>query len=155
MRLRDLDARFIRLVDGAPSTYRFVATLAEAQGLMFQCPVCAVGKERGTSVYCERCQCEIDEYTPTCDCDARGLPQLRVTLGHAKGAHAIISWLRNPQQLPRVPDDIDPKPGRWWAEGTSIDDLTFAHGDPHWPRSVQLNGGCNAHFCVTNGDCAP
>lgn len=41
-------------------------------------------------------------------------------------------------------------PGRWHPEGTSIDDLSFVPWADH-PRSVQLVGGCSAHFHVTGG----
>lgn len=45
MRLLNLDAHF--LGEYGPEGYRKVDTLAEAQGVMFQCPKCSDGKERG------------------------------------------------------------------------------------------------------------
>lgn len=142
MRLRDLDARFIVKTENGS---RFVASIDDAQGLAYQCPTCAAGKERGESSHCSRCQSDAE----ACECPA---PPTLETVGHYKGAHYIQSWFRNPRRLPSVPSDVTPGPGRWWIEGTSIDDLTFAHGEPSMPRSVLLQGpGCGAHFCVTSG----
>lgn len=59
------------------------------------------------------------------------------------GTHGCICWFRG-----RVPDSQTPGPGRWNPQGTSIDDLSLV---PPGMPSVQLNGGCNAHFNVTNG----
>lgn len=42
MRLRDLNARLLKIVDEKTSEY--VDDLADAQGIMFQCPRCAAGK---------------------------------------------------------------------------------------------------------------
>lgn len=39
MRLRDLDGEFMKWIDDR--SYRRVETLAEADGVMFQCPLCA------------------------------------------------------------------------------------------------------------------
>lgn len=57
------------------------------------------------------------------------------------GTHSVICW------APTVPQDTNPTPGRWELQGTSIDDLTLIAGS----SSIQLNGGCNAHFYVRNG----
>lgn len=59
------------------------------------------------------------------------------------GTHGCICWFKG-----RVPDSQIPGPGRWNPQGTSIDDLSLV---PPGMCSVQLNGGCNAHFNVTNG----
>jgi hypothetical protein len=157
MRLRDLDAQFIgsygtktdERTDREYIGYRRQGDKIDgAQGLLFQCPTCAVGKEPGTTSVCVACEQEIDD----CACE----PATRVTRSrnHYKGAHYIICWFRNPRGADRVPDDAQPLPGRWWIEGTSLDDLTLAHGAPHMARSVLLQGGCNAHFCVTAGEIA-
>lgn len=63
------------------------------------------------------------------------------------GTHAIICWFDGCG----VPPGLDPKPGRWTKAGTSLADLTL--NSPSWTpmRSVELKGGCNAHFHVTNG----
>jgi hypothetical protein len=44
MKLLDLDASFLK---HEGEGYRMVPTLAEADGVMFQCPRCAQGKEAG------------------------------------------------------------------------------------------------------------
>lgn len=44
MRLADLSAELVKLTTADGSGWRIVETLAEAQGVMFQCPKCAIGK---------------------------------------------------------------------------------------------------------------
>lgn len=59
------------------------------------------------------------------------------------GTHRIICW------RPRVP--ITPSmvgPGRWDFEGTGYDDLSLVAGS----SSVQILGGCAAHFFVRAGE---
>jgi len=63
------------------------------------------------------------------------------TNGGRVGTHAVLCW------RPRVPPDIDPKPGRWEFQGTSLDDLTLVAG----ASSILLTGGCAAHFFIRNG----
>ena len=127
MRLRDLDAEFVgnaRVEDGS-RCYRRQDSIEGAQGLSFQCPKCAVGKERGEE-------------------DGRG---------HYKGAHYILCWFRNPRGAEKVPDDWTPGPGRWWVEsGTTIDDITFGHGEPPMAKSVLLTAGCGWHGFVEHGE---
>lgn len=43
--LRELDGQFLRFID--PKQWQNVDMLAEADGVIFQCPKCAVGLERG------------------------------------------------------------------------------------------------------------
>ena len=66
----------------------------------------------------------------------------------AVGTHAVICWF-----VGKVPDDLDPKPGRWTPTGTGLSDLTFvaSAGRSH---SVLLTSGCGWHGFVTNGDAA-
>lgn len=64
--------------------------------------------------------------------------------------HYMLCWFTNPRNAPRVPDDADPKPGRWEASGTGLDDLTLnpsvsldtplarEHGTCRWHGWVQL-----------------
>ncbi len=55
MRLAGLDARFVRYSAGPPETYAHVDALADADGVMFLCPLCfaANGGPVGThSVLC-------------------------------------------------------------------------------------------------------
>ena len=68
--------------------------------------------------------------------------------GGPVGTHAVICWF-----VGKVPDDTDPKPGRWTPTGAGLHDLTFvpSAGRSH---SVLLTSGCAAHFFVANGDAA-
>ena len=59
------------------------------------------------------------------------------------GTHGIICW------RPRVPlSPTKSGPGRWELVGTSLSDLSLVAS----PTSVKLEGGCNAHFIVRNGE---
>lgn len=58
------------------------------------------------------------------------------------GTHMVICW------SPVVPLDISPGPGRWELKGTGLHDLSLVAGS----SSVKLEGGCNAHFMVENGE---
>lgn len=68
----------------------------------------------------------------------------------AVGTHDVICWSRSRG----TPEDAEPGPGRWKMDGTSLDDLTLNADPPGTARSVQLNGGCNWHGFVNNGDAA-
>jgi hypothetical protein len=61
--------------------------------------------------------------------------------------HSVLCWFSGRD----VPDSAVPGPGRWQAVGTGLHDLTFGPG-PSGRSSVQLTGGCNAHFNVVNGE---
>lgn len=137
MRLRDLDATFIART---PEGWRRVDTIEKANGLWFQCPKCAEGKEVGDNV----CDCDSSPHTEWCDIGRR----------HHKGAHYILCWFRNPRVLQPVGPEVDPKPGRWWvsASSTSIDDITFEHGEPPIAKSVLLVGGCAWHGFIEHGE---
>lgn len=124
MRLRDLDAHFIgeyKINSEGCATYRMVEDMRDAQGVMFQCPKCAQGK-------------------PTGEEDGRKF---------VAGAHSIICWFMHPINSQQVPDEASPKPGRWIAAGTGLDDLTFVGPNA---ASVLLTGGCNWHGFVKNGE---
>lgn len=133
--LRFLNAHFVgRWHDdraaGGSAGYTYLPTIEGAQGLNFQCPVCAVGKEYGE---------ELDEI-------------MGCNLGFAKGAHRVICWFRNPRGAEPVPASAEPGPGRWWVEsGDWINNITFGHGDPPIPKSIKLEGGCNWHGFIVNG----
>lgn len=64
------------------------------------------------------------------------------TNGGPVGTHSVICW------SPKVPPDVDPKPGRWNLVGSSLADLSLVAGS----SSVALRGGCNAHFFVRAGE---
>jgi hypothetical protein len=60
------------------------------------------------------------------------------------GVHSIICW------KPNVPLKVSPGPGRWDMTGTSYADLSLVAGS----SSVLVRkeeGGCGAHFFITNG----
>ena len=59
------------------------------------------------------------------------------------GTHVIICW------RPKVSQDYSPRPGRWDINGTGYSDLTLVSNPS---SSVLLNGGCKAHFHLTNGE---
>ena len=61
--------------------------------------------------------------------------------GGPRGTHQVLCW------RPRVPAGVQPGPGRWEVVGTSFDDYSLVAGS----SSVALQGGCAAHFFVTNG----
>lgn len=99
MKLTELDAHFLanyRTEDGA-TCYDLHPTLDGAQGIIFQCPKCAEGKERG---------------------EENGRKFVR-------GAHRVVCWFGNPINGEPVPADASPLPGRWNPSGTGLDDLTF------------------------------
>ena len=63
--------------------------------------------------------------------------------GGPRGTHRVIC------NRPRVPlrEGTYVGPGRWEFMSSTIDDLSLVAGS----SSVQLLGGCNAHFFVRNG----
>lgn len=62
------------------------------------------------------------------------------------GTHSVICWFEGRG----IPDDMEPRPGRWTPRGTSIEDITFVPAKKS--NSVLLLGGCNWHGFITNGD---
>jgi hypothetical protein len=66
--------------------------------------------------------------------------------GGPVGTHVVICWFTG-----RVPDDLDPRPGRWNPQGTGLDDLTFVGPGA---VSVLLTSGCGWHGLVQNGAAA-
>jgi hypothetical protein len=70
--------------------------------------------------------------------------------GGAAGTHSVICWSRSRG----VPETAQPGPGRWALDGTGFHNLTL-NGDAiggGGARSVQLNGGCEWHGFITNGE---
>jgi hypothetical protein len=57
------------------------------------------------------------------------------------GTSHVICWF-----VGKVPDELDPKPGRWNPSGTSIDDLTFVG-----PGSFSIKCGEYWHGFIKNG----
>lgn len=100
MRLRDLDAWFCADANPTERSYRRQEGIAGAQGILFQCPKCAVGCEPGEE-------------------DGRRF---------FRGAHYILCWFSNTGGGVFAPaaDVFTPSP-RWRLEsGTSLDDITLS-----------------------------
>lgn len=70
-------------------------------------------------------------------------PKCFVENNGSVGTHSVICWF-----VGKVPDETNPKPGRWHPFGTGINDLTF--GGPG-SYSVLLTSGCNWHGFIVNG----
>lgn len=70
-------------------------------------------------------------------------PKCYTANGGPIGTHLVRCWF-----VGHVPDDVDPKPGRWIAGGAGIDDLTFTGPQA---ASIQLTGGCSWHGFVKSG----
>lgn len=91
-------------------------------------------------------------FVPSDKASAHGLrflcPKCFTANNGRSGTHQVICWSR----ARGAPDDVNPLPGRWTFDGTGFDDLTFNGDPPGSARSVQLNGGCNWHGHVTNGE---
>lgn len=113
----------MRLADLCARFYRYES---RADGV-FLVPVPTLAEAQGVCFLCPKCFAE---------------------KGGPVGTHSIICWSRSRG----TPDDADPKPGRWKMDGTGIDDLTLNADPPSTARSVQLNGGCNWHGHITNGE---
>ena len=107
MKLQELSPKWLRISKRATRwRYKTVDSIAEADGIMFLCPVCFVAN-RGS-----------------------------------RGTHVVICW------RPQVSQNETPRPGRWEFQGSGFADLTLVAGS----SSVQLKGGCNAHFFVRAGE---
>lgn len=130
MKLRDLDAWLFGNCEDKKRSFRRQESIVGAQGVMFQCPKCGEGKERGFE-------------------DGRG---------HIKGAHYIQVCFANPQGAP-VASVVFDKNARWQMEGTSLDDLTLSPSincDIAWrdDKGVEHESSCKFHGFVKNGDVA-
>lgn len=135
----DLDARFIRRKVRV-ETRRFVK------------PAVLAVKPHGP--YSDEDCCEKEgpvEHIGVVDAiaEADGLmflcPKCFVENGGPVGTHSVICWF-----VGRVPDEVDPKPGRWTPQGTSMSDLTFVPSAGR-TQSVLLTGGCGWHGFVVDG----
>jgi hypothetical protein len=128
VRLRDLDGRFFGETTG--NTSRDRETLEGAQGVLFQCPTCAIGKERGEE-------------------DGRRF---------VRGAHYIRICFSNPRGAPVASDEFACGNPRWEiVSGTSLDDLTLSPSincDIPWKDKdgVEHPSWCKFHGYVRAGD---
>ena len=59
----------------------------------------------------------------------------------AIGTHHFVCW------KPHVAESVSPSPGRWNLVGKGLHDVSLVNGS----SSVQLLGGCRAHFHIRNG----
>lgn len=136
MKLTDLDAQFLDRVELTSHYRRESELLVGAQGIMFQCPSCAVGKAIA----------EDDEQ-----------PGRHYIIG----AHYIQVLFSNPQgvALPApecgVVDATGTNHPRWAiVSGTSLADLTLSPSiDCNIPHKG-VPSSCNFHGYVKNGDAA-
>ena len=65
-----------------------------------------------------------------------------------RGTHSVICW------APDVPQNFEPKPGRWSLHGIGLENLTLkgsTSDSVHLKKGDWVVQGCNAHFFVTDG----
>lgn len=72
-------------------------------------------------------------------------PKCFAANGGSVGTHSIICWFTGRN----IPPEKSPGPGRWNAQGTGYDDLTFVGPGA---VSVLLTGGCGWHGFIRNGE---
>jgi len=136
----DLQARFIRR-DARVEPRRFVRAAALAERPFGPHTDDDIEERVGPVEYLE----EVDALE-----QADGVwflcPKCMHTNGGAVGTHTVICWF-----VGKVPDEVDPKPGRWTPTGTGLDDLTFVPSAGR-TQSVLLTAGCAWHGFVVNGD---
>lgn len=134
VRLRDLDAQWICDADEAKRSYRRRSdgTIAGAQGVLFQCPLCGAGLEPG---------------------EENGRRFLR-------GAHYILVCFSNPVMTNVAPDTTAGGAPRWRIEsGSTLDDLTLSPSincDIPWKDKdgVEHPSSCRFHGYIRNGEVA-
>ncbi len=97
MKLRDLDARFVYGAHAGGSRLSNKTSVDGMQGVMFQCPKCAAGRERGAK-------------------NGRRF---------VRGAHYIRVFFSNPRGVAVAPPEADGNP-RWEMSGSTLDDLTLS-----------------------------
>lgn len=134
MRLRELEARFVTLVreereldicNGDPATWTpEKGSHVERRLVNLYAQASSLAEAHGLWFLCPKCFAEKDG---------------------PRGVHSVLCWF-----VGKVPDEVDPKPGRWMPSGTGIDDLTFVGPSA---ASVFLSGpeGCGWHGYVKDG----
>lgn len=135
MKLRDLDGRFVFAAHKGGSELSDQSSIDGTQGVMFQCPSCGAGLERG---------------------EEGGRRFIR-------GAHYIRTFFANPRDVEVAPADADlrsdgtPNP-RWEiVSGSTLDDLTLSPSincDIPWKDKdgVEHPSTCKFHGYVKNGE---
>lgn len=140
-RLRDLDASFVRFTRSIATWTRITAAGMARTG--------GIGPHRDDEREIITGLQDGFEFEPYFEL-AHGLfylcPKCFAQNGGAVGTHRVLNWFANCG----VPDDADPKPGRWIPAGTGLDDITFVGPQA---ASVLLTGegGCRWHGYVKNG----
>lgn len=141
MRLRDLDAAFLDQVSVIGSRRLASESVDGAQGVLFQCPSCAAGKD------------------VVADLEREGRR-------YVVGAHSIQVLFSNPRGVEPAPADAGVTGAdhtshpRWQIEGgTSLDDLTLSPSincDIPWTddAGVEHPSVCKFHGYVKNGEAA-
>lgn len=86
----------------------------------------------------------VRRYAPTTEiAGADGLgflcPKCFAKNGGPVGTHSMRCWAEH------VSQDHYPKPGRWPMTGTGLHDVTLS-------PSIQITGGCGAHFWIRGGE---
>lgn len=117
----------MRLTDLEPQFLRYEEKVEDGKTHVYLPNVDAIGEAQGIKFLCPKC--------------------FQANSGNV-GTHAVICWSRSRG----VPDNARPRPGRWALVGTGYGDLTLNCDPPSNARSVQLNGGCQWHGHVTNGE---
>jgi hypothetical protein len=97
MRLRDLDGQFVHNAHAGGYFIRGGDSVDGAQGVLFQCPSCGVGKPHG------------------CDSERN----------YIEGDHYILVFFANPHGAEVASPAADANP-RWTMSGTTLDDLTLS-----------------------------
>lgn len=100
MKLTDLDGHFVN--HASANSFHVLrehtaTSIVGAQGILFQCPTCGIGKPRGR--------------------DEDG--------NHIVGDHYILVWFANPRGAEPVAAEAEPAP-RWTASGEDLDSLTLS-----------------------------
>jgi hypothetical protein len=73
-------------------------------------------------------------------------PRCYADNGGPEGTHRILCWFED-----RVGHDVQPGPGRWKAQGTSLDDVSFVPTRRTICTSVKMLGGCEWHGHIVRG----
>lgn len=133
MRLRDLEAEFIKRVvtpnvptDIADADFEITRkSHVELRDRIEHHPVETLAEADGVWFLCPKCF---------------------AANGGKRGTHMVLCWF-----VGKVPDDAQPKPGRWNPAGSSLDDLTFV-GPGAASVLLLSDAGCQWHGFVKNGD---
>ena len=125
MRFAELEPRYLRIEEKIEPWTRRKEDGANEQVVgprRYYCPVTTIAEADGVKFLCPKCF---------------------QANGGVEGSHIVICW------RPKVAKDVTPGPGRCELVGTSFEDMSLVSSPT---SSVQLYGGCNAHFTVSQGN---